>query len=65
KVIRLELLTFVKKEARNWDNYLVKDPVYFWNNFINEVPELAIFVAQLMSIPPTSADSEQFWSLIA
>ncbi|CAG8520547.1 4283_t:CDS:2, partial [Cetraspora pellucida] len=62
KVIRPELLTFVKKEA---NDYLVKDPVYFWNNFINEIPELAIFAARLMSIPPTSADSERFWSLMA
>ncbi|CAG8593120.1 789_t:CDS:2, partial [Dentiscutata heterogama] len=42
----------------NWNDYLVKDPVYFWNNFTNEVPELAIFAAWLMSILPTSANSE-------
>src|SRR5690349_16988882 len=35
----------------NWDDYLVENPVYFWNNFRNEVPELAIFAARVMSIP--------------
>ncbi|CAG8835794.1 28140_t:CDS:1, partial [Racocetra persica] len=29
----------------NWDDYLIKDPVYFWNNFRNEVPELALFAS--------------------
>ncbi|CAG8636654.1 13948_t:CDS:2, partial [Dentiscutata heterogama] len=41
----------------NWDDYL--------NNLQNEVPELATFAAQIMSIPPTSAKSERFWSFIA
>ncbi|CAG8728016.1 11723_t:CDS:2, partial [Dentiscutata heterogama] len=49
----------------NWDDYLVENPVYFWNNLQNEVPELATFAAQIMSIPPTSAESERFWSFIA
>ncbi|CAG8711336.1 14867_t:CDS:1, partial [Cetraspora pellucida] len=49
----------------NWDDYLIKDPVYFWNNFQSEVPELALFASRIMSIPPTSADSERFWSVIS
>ncbi|CAG8785389.1 37423_t:CDS:2, partial [Gigaspora margarita] len=48
----------------NWDDYLVKNPVCFRNNLQNEVSELAIFAARIMSIPPISAESERFWSLI-
>ncbi|CAG8696955.1 12740_t:CDS:1 [Cetraspora pellucida] len=48
----------------NWDDYLIKDPIYFWNNFQGETPELAFFASRIMSIPPTSADSERFWSVI-
>ncbi|CAG8801637.1 23010_t:CDS:1, partial [Racocetra persica] len=44
----------------NWDDYLINDPVYFWNNFQIEVPELSIFAAHIMSIPPTSAECECF-----
>ncbi|CAG8660917.1 7599_t:CDS:2, partial [Cetraspora pellucida] len=49
----------------NWDNYLVNDLVYFWNNFQKEVSELSIFAACIMSMPPTSADCERFWSVMS
>ncbi|CAG8466383.1 10337_t:CDS:1, partial [Dentiscutata heterogama] len=49
----------------NWDDYPIKDLVYFWNNFQSEIPELALFASRIMSIPPTSVDSERFWLVIS
>ncbi|CAG8701886.1 10065_t:CDS:2, partial [Cetraspora pellucida] len=43
----------------NQNNYLVENPVYFQNNFQDKILELTIFAAQIMSIPPTSAKSEE------
>ncbi|CAG8521446.1 15961_t:CDS:2 [Racocetra persica] len=40
-----ELATLIKKEASNWDDYLIKDPVYFWNNFQSEISKLALFAS--------------------
>ncbi|CAG8745425.1 16890_t:CDS:1, partial [Cetraspora pellucida] len=47
---RMQLINWTNKAYlfdfdRNWNNYLVENPVYFWNNLQNEVPELAIFAA--------------------
>ncbi|CAG8438518.1 186_t:CDS:2 [Scutellospora calospora] len=72
-----ELTTIIKKESSILFESLFSDkdirkfhnnPIYFWNNLQNEVPELSIFTARIMSIPPTSAECKYFccirWHMI-
>ncbi|CAG8686800.1 2072_t:CDS:2, partial [Dentiscutata heterogama] len=41
------------------DDYLIENPVYFWNNLQNEVPEMAIFATRIMFIPPILAKTQE------
>jgi hypothetical protein len=48
-----------------WDDIMTSDPVRFWENLRESVPELSKFAIRILSIPPTSADAERFWSVMS
>ena len=47
-----------------WDDIMTSDPVRFWENLRESTPELSKFAIRILSIPPTSADAERFWSVM-